>query len=114
MQALKKRIIGKKKKNYLSGPTPLHLAAGKGHLEMVMYLTLEQHCDPLCNVEKTETPFHVAAVFGQLEVIKFCVEILNCPPETKGWLNMTPRTLAHSRGHHHIVRYLESISKNVS
>ena len=88
--------------------TPLHLAAQFGHLAVVQYLTLEQHCDPLCK-SKNNTPFHNAARRGRLEVVRFMIETLHCPPDVRGWHNMTPLEQARSKGHHHVVKYLESI-----
>ena len=89
--------------------TPLHMAAQEGHLEVVQYLTLEQHCDPLCVAKNNNTPFHAAAYFGHLQLVRFFVEVLHCPPDIRGGLNMTPLEQAHSQGHRHVVQYLESI-----
>ena len=85
------------------------MAASRGHLDIVKYLTLEQHCDPLCTNRENNT-LHHAASRGHLEVVKFFIETLHCPPDIRGWHNMTPLELAHSQGHHHVVKYLESIS----
>ena len=94
--------------------TPLHLAAEKGHLDIVKYLTLEQSCEPLCTSTHNNTPLHLAAIRGQLEVVKFFIETLHCPPDVRGWKNMTPLEWTHQtrqrgrRGHRQIVEYLES------
>ena len=90
--------------------TPLHMAAQWGHLSVVQYLTLEQHCDPLCTNKNNNTPLHNAAgCEGHLQVVQFMIETLHCPPDIRGQHNMTPLDMAHSEGHHHVVKYLESL-----
>ena len=88
--------------------TPLHMAAQHGHLEVMQYLTLEQHCDPLCT-DKNNTPLHLAANNGHLQLVRFFVEVLHCPPDIRGSRNEIPLGKARSRGHRHVVQYLESI-----
>ena len=95
------------------GQTPLHLAGVGGHLSVVEYLTLEQHCD-LCTDKYNNSPLHLAAEYSHLNVVKFFIEICQCPPDSRGWHNMTPLEQARSRGHHHVVEYLESIGSTKS
>ena len=85
------------------------MAAQFGHLEVVQYLTLEQHCDPLCMAKNNDTPLHLSAYNGHLQLVRFFVEVLHCPPDVRGWRNMTPLGKARSQGHRHVVEYLESI-----
>ena len=94
----------------VDGVTPLHLAAGSGHLDIVKYLTLERLCDHLCTDIDNDTPLHVATMFGHLEVVQFFVETLQCPLNVKGSCNTTPLDLCKQE-HHHVFNYLESVIK---
>ena len=85
--------------------TPLHLAAAKGQLDTVKYLT-ERGGNPLVVNKINDTPLHWAAEFGQLEITKYFVETLNCSVELKGHLNMTPLEKAGRNGHIHVTQYL--------
>jgi ankyrin repeat protein len=62
------------------GASPLLWAAGGGHLDIVIYLITDCHCDP--NVRQRgkrafsgRTPLHWAARKGHLEVVQYLVDI---------------------------------------
>ena len=74
--------------------TPLNFAAGKGHMDIVKFLTLEKHCDPMSRDRIGNTALHHAILNGQLETVKFLIEKLKCPPDITGFLNLTPLQLA--------------------
>ena len=92
--------------------TPLHLAAGKGHLEIAKFLILEE-CTPiteLMNSLKNRwniTPFHSAAVTGQLDIVQFFISDQKCYPNFPGGQHGgTPLHYAVEFGQLHIVQYL--------
>ena len=77
-----------------------------GHLGIVKFLTLEQHCNPNQKDLKKNTPLHTAARKGHLQVVQFFVEELKCPPNMRGQHNATPRQWAETKGHHNVALYL--------
>jgi hypothetical protein len=42
-------------------------------------------------------------------VVRFMIETLHCPPDIRGSYNETPLDKARRKGHHHVVKYLESL-----
>ena len=70
--------------------TPLHRAAMEGHMNIVKFLTVERHCDPMCRDIHGDTALHYAVIRGQIETVKFLTEKLKCPPDIPGQWNMTP------------------------
>ena len=55
--------------------TPLHEAAGSGHVEVVKYIT-QMNCNPNTPNYKGLRPIHCAALLGHLNVLKYLVEDL--------------------------------------
>ena len=90
--------------------TPLHCAAMKGQIDIVKYLTVEKHCNPLCRDISQNTPLHKAAQKGHIDTVKFLVEELKCPPDIAGYRNLTPLQMAASWNHSDVVRYLQKYS----
>ena len=41
----------------------------------------------------------------------FFIQVLHCPPEVRGQHNYTPLDMARNEGHHHVVKYLESVCR---
>ena len=56
-----------------NGETPLHIVAGRSHLEAVKLL-LDHGADPNAQNEKGETPLHYAAGHGYVDVVKLLLE----------------------------------------
>jgi len=42
-----------------------------GHTDIVKFLTVEKHCDPMCRDSKQDSPLHKAARNGHIDVVKF-------------------------------------------
>ena len=53
--------------------TPLHIAAGNGHEDIVKFLILEMHCDPTSRNANSDTALHLAAVNGNLDIVQFFI-----------------------------------------
>ena len=63
--------------------TPLHCAAEKGHMNIVKFLTLEKHCDPMCRGSDQDTPLHMAARYDHIEVVEFLTIEMQCDPTSR-------------------------------
>ena len=64
-------------------------------MDIVKFLTLEKHCDPMSRDIHGNTTVHHAVLNGQLEIVKFLIEKLKCPPDIMpGDLNLTLLQLA--------------------
>ena len=87
------------------GNTPIHIAAEKGHTEVVKTFVNCVEC-PNPPDHNGRTPLHIAALNGHIEIVKslagFCTTTANSP-EINGW---TPIHLAARKGHTEIVKVL--------
>ncbi|HLP34888.1 MAG TPA: ankyrin repeat domain-containing protein, partial [Amoebophilaceae bacterium] len=84
--------------------TPLHLAAGNGHLEVVKEL-LEKGAPVDELATDNWTPLHLAAGNGYLEVVKELLE-KGAPVDELATDNVTPLHLAAQNGHLEVVQAL--------
>ncbi len=66
--------------NELMRDSALHLAASKGHIDIVEYL-LDSDADMLLTNETDMTPLHLAARDGQTHIVKFILERVDKIPE---------------------------------
>ena len=90
--------------------TPLHLASGNGHLDIIKYLVEKKGCNELACDSYNNTPLHWAAYFGQFEVVEYFIKIRNSPGiDIKGFNEMTPLRLARNQGHTSVAHYLTTI-----
>ena len=101
------------------GFRPLHVAARFDHLEAVKFMLTELNSDHNATTNVGASVLHFAVVGGNLEVVKYLIEHhqQHCDPacrstkDPEGWHNRaTLLRLAHSKGHHNIVDYLESLN----
>jgi len=90
--------------------TPLHLAAEEGHIEIVKFLTMEKHCDPMSRNIHNNTALHCAVLNGHMQVVKFFIEELKLPWDILGQHNTTSLQMAIIRRHPNIVQYLRQWS----
>ena len=94
--------------------TPLHLTAGKGHVNVFQYLVQQCKCDPNCRVSKDfdeyrggATPLHIAGEFGQLLMIKHILEShFGIDADVETYNGTTALQFAAMEGHLDIIRYL--------
>ena len=56
----------------------MHLAAMKGHMDVVQFFTIETHCDPTCKDCDQQTPLHKATRFGSIDIVKFLILEMHC------------------------------------
>jgi len=90
------------KKN--TGWTPLHVAASKGHLEIVKLL-IGEGADPNLKDNEFYTPLHWACISQSVEMIKFFVNKHVDINENQGF-HYTPLHLASVSGNKNIVEFL--------
>ncbi len=94
-----------------AGATPLHMAAGMGHLDVVRFLVQSK-----ANVNQTRmdgvTPLMYAAHHGHYDIVKLLVQSgANVHATTAGW---TALQMAQQNRHYTIVAYLRNLSKGVT
>ena len=77
-----------------------------GHIDIVKFLTVEKHCDPMCKELDKNTPLHMAAANGHKDIVDFFVSDQNCDLNILGDRGGTPLHYAAEWGHLHIVKYL--------
>ena len=82
------------------GRTPLHYAAGMGHLDVVTLL-LEYGADINATEESEETALHWAALAGHLDIVRHLLEA-GADPEAEEMCQETPADWAHFRENHAI------------
>ena len=90
------------------GLTPIHAAAARGDLEVVKLLAPFINDFNATYDETGWTAMHVAALKGKIEVIKFLAPLTD---ELNSQSGDTPIDLARKKGHHEVVKYLESYQK---
>ena len=82
-----------------------------GHMNIVKFLTVEKHCDPLSrDTHFYFSALHCAAIYGHFEIVKFFIEELKCPPDIPGIFNITPLQMAISMNHPDIAQHLQKHS----
>ena len=79
--------------------TPLHLAADKGHRDIVQFL-LEKSAKIEATDKDEKTPLHLAVREGQIDVVQFLLE-KNAEIEATDGTGKTPLHLAADKGHRH-------------
>ena len=87
--------------------TPTHVAALKGHINIVKYLIEECRCDPnLPGGVQGRAPLFQAAQEGHLSIVKFLIIKCGCDPASRDIDQTTPLHLAAKNGHLSTVKYL--------
>ena len=54
--------------------------ACKGHIDVVKFLTLEMHCDPISRNANSDTALHLAVMNGHLDIVQFFISDQHCDP----------------------------------
>jgi len=88
------------------GYTPLSMASGYGHFEIVKYLIEECNANVEAGDEFGETPLHCASIHEQLEIVKYLIEECNAIVEAKNKYGETPLMSASWRNYLEIVKCL--------
>ena len=73
-------------------------------MDIVKFLTVEKHCDPMCTDIDQNTPLHLAARGSHTDVVKFLTLELHCDPTSRNAYNATVLHLAVGKGHLNIVQ----------
>ena len=93
--------------NLKLGRTPLHIACGSGHLNIIQNLVSEYGCDVMAMDSNGSTPLHIAALCGREEVVRELVTKYRCPVDCVcSVYGETPLHKAAKEGHSSVVRLL--------
>ena len=97
-----------------NGHSFLHVAAARGHCEIINYLLAIEHIviDPLCRGANGKTPVHLAADSGHLDIVRSIAQ--RCQSDLQNCVDNdgdTPVHIAVNSGHLNIVEYLTQICK---
>ena len=84
--------------------TALHLAAQRGHLDIVQFFLSDWNCDL---GQYTETALHCAAEFGHLHIVKYLTDEQGCNPSCLDEKKLTPLHYAAMKGHIDVVKFLK-------
>ncbi|XP_068084462.1 alpha-latrotoxin-Lt1a-like [Anabrus simplex] len=93
-------------KNHYQGFPALHLAAKRGHLEMVRYLVTASGCPRGVLDEEGWTLLHTAAQWDQTEVLRYLICECKVPPEVQCFESGTALHVAAHYGSLNVVMYL--------
>ena len=87
--------------------TALHLAAQKGHLNILQFFISDQNCDPnIPGGQCGATPLHYATAFGHLHIVKYLINEQGCNPSCSDKNKLSPLDCAAMKGHMDIVKFL--------
>ena len=82
--------------------------------DIVKFLTVDKHCDPMCRDSVQETPLHIAAQYGHVEVVKFLTLDMHCDPTSRNAYNEVALHLAVVNGHLDIIIFFLFLSRIVT
>ena len=94
------------------GQTPLHYAAARGNLNVVMHLYTKQRQEaPGHNLIDYDgsLPLHLACSHGHLSVAEYLITKQKCNPSSQNKNGYTPLHFASQHGHMNIVQYLTKV-----
>ena len=90
--------------------SPLHLAAGSGHMSVTKFLIEEKSCHPHCCDKFNSTPVHRAASQGHLDIVQYLVKEKQCSPLFKNKFGNSALHLACQKNQAAMVKLLLSFS----
>lgn len=93
------------------GRSALHLACIAGHLNIVKYL-LSQGLNANVGDSSNNHPVHYAAAFGHLPILHLLIEYGNADPTVFNVWRTTACSIANTKGHLAIVKYLLQLKDN--
>ena len=86
---------------------PLHSAVKKGHIDIVKFLTVKKHLDPMSQDILCHNVLFHAVMSGHLGIVKFLIEKLKCPPNIPGPPKTTPQQMAIRMNRFDIAEFLQ-------
>ena len=96
-----------------TGTSLLHVSSKLGHLDLVKYLTTNQHSDSSSPAtESDRTPLHTASFFGHLHVVQCLIEECNVDIALEDDDGYIPIHLACISGHLDIIKYMLDLGNN--
>ena len=95
------------------GDTPLHVAALKGHVQVVDFLLQQNECDVTIPDSNGHLALHCACQSGSLSMVTSLVKVDPSTANTQNKEGTTPLQMASFSGHLDIVKYLASLGDDV-
>ena len=87
------------------GRQPIHMAAVKGHLDIVKYLVENQRCHPSSLDYSGTTPLYLAASDGHLPIVRYLTLKHNCDPMRPECNSTTSLDAAIGYGHLEVIKF---------